>query len=510
MTTRILKVMLWGREVGRLCIDQRRKLPYFEYNREWFESGLDISPLNASIKLPQNLRPIYGASEKIYQKLPPFLADSLPDAWGNELFEQWRQQRGIKLSEITPLDKLAFIGNRAMGALEFQPETSHFLTKESLNLKALITLANQIYKQREQSHIDPEESLTMQALLAVGTSAGGRQPKAIIAINRNTGDIRSGQVNDLKGYEYCILKFGTHERSTAELEMAYYEMATKAGIRMMPCWLIDVEGEKHFVTQRFDRKGEKKLHMQTLAALYPEAESYERLLWVCRKMRLSERDSEEVFRRMVFNILANNTDDHNKNFSFLMEEDGRWSLSPAYDMTYIFNTGGFLPETHHCLMIHGKLSDITLDDVMQLAAENGIRKAEDIIHEVVEALKQFRTVATKYGVAEQWIGRVEATIADHIKSWEEWTEETAFAKVNINGHTISDINIEQQYKGNYCLHAKVDGDNRKYIIRKGTPEHDELNKIGLANLTEESKLELIVRFFITKKQEISMTNNEST
>ena len=149
MTTRILKVILWGREVGRLSIDPRRKLPYFEYNPEWVETGLDISPLNTSIKVPQNLRPIFGASEKIYQKLPPFLADSLPDAWGNELFEQWRQQQGIKLGEITPLDKLAFIGKRAIGALEFQPETFNFVSKEGLDLKALIDLANQIYTQRE-------------------------------------------------------------------------------------------------------------------------------------------------------------------------------------------------------------------------------------------------------------------------------------------------------------------------------------------------------------------------
>ena len=176
MTARILKVMLWGREVGRLSIDVRRKLPYFEYNREWVASGLDISPLDASIKLPQNLRPIYGASEKIYQKLPPFLADSLPDAWGNELFEQWRQQQGIKLGDITPLDKLAFIGKRAMGALEFVPETSNFLSKENLNLKALIELANQIYTQRENAHIDPEDSLTMQALLAVSSHVRLRVP----------------------------------------------------------------------------------------------------------------------------------------------------------------------------------------------------------------------------------------------------------------------------------------------------------------------------------------------
>ena len=393
MTTKILKVMLWGREVGRLCIDPRRRLPYFEYNREWIASGLDISPLDASIKLPQNLRPIFGASEKIYQKLPPFLADSLPDAWGSELFEQWRIQQGIKPSEITPLDKLAFIGKRAMGALEFLPETSNFNSRESLNLKALIDLAEQIHMQRENARIDPEQSLTMQALMTVGTSAGGRQPKAIIALNRETGEIRSGQIGGLKGFERCILKFGIKERSTAELEITYYEMAKKAGIRMMPSWLMDIEGDKHFITKRFDREGERKLHMQTLAALYPEADSYERLLWVCRKMRLSELDSEEVFRRMVFNILANNTDDHNKNFSFLMDEQGRWCLSPAYDLTYIFNTGGFLPETRHCLMIRGKYDGITREDVMELAAENGIRKAESIISEVGKAVSEFRGIA---------------------------------------------------------------------------------------------------------------------
>ena len=448
MITQILKVMLWGREVGRLCIDPRRMLPYFEYNREWFETGLDIAPLSASIKLPQNLRPIFGASEKIYQKLPPFLADSLPDAWGNALFEQWRQQQGIRVGDITSLDKLAFIGRRAMGALEFEPETSHFVTRESLNLNALITLANQIYTEREQVHIAPAESLTMQALLAVGTSAGGRQPKAIIAINRETGDIRSGQVSDLKGYEYCILKFGLPERSTAELEMTYYEMAVAAGICIMPCWLIDVEGAKHFVTKRLDRDGERKLHMQTLAALWPEADSYERLLWVCRKMRLPERDSEEVFRRMVFNILANNTDDHNKNFSFLMDEQGRWSLSPAYDLTYIFNTGGFLPETRHCLMIRGKYADITLEDILQLAAENGIRKADSIIRKVAAAVASFRTLAEKNGVRREWIGRVETTLSDHLNAWGLAGPAVSEPYVDGRGRTIRNLRIEQAYKGN--------------------------------------------------------------
>lgn len=488
--------MLWGREVGRLCIEPHRRLPYFEYNREWIESGLDISPLDASIKLPQNLRPIFGASEKMYQKLPPFLADSLPDAWGNALFEQWRLQQGIKSGEITSLDKLAFIGKRAMGALEFFPETYDFNPTEDIKLKALIDLAEQIYTQRESVRIAPEQSLTMQALMAVGTSAGGRQPKAIIAINRETGEIRSGQVGALKGFEHCILKFGVKERSTAELEMTYYEMAKKAGIRMMPCWLMDVEDDKHFVTKRFDREGEKKLHMQTLAALYPEADSYERLLWVCRKMRLSERDSEEVFRRMVFNILANNTDDHNKNFSFLMDEQGRWRLSPAYDLTYIFNTGGFLPETRHCLMIRGKYDGITLDDVMALAAENGIRKAETIVSEVGRAVLEFRALAERNGVKEQWISAVENTLSENLAFWGLASAKAENSYVDTDGRKIENIRIEQQYKGNYHLLAIIDGKERKYVIRKKTAEHEEISRMGMANLPDEYLKELVSKFLL--------------
>ncbi len=494
MTTKILKVMLWGKEVGRLSMDFRRGMPYFEYNREWVENGLDVSPLNASIKRPQNLRPIFGASEKIYQKLPPFIADSLPDSWGNELFEQWRQQQKIRVGDITPLDKLAFIGKRAMGALEFEPETYRFSSVENLNLNSLIALAKRVYTERENAHVMPEESLDMQSLLAVGTSAGGRQPKAIVAINRETREIRSGQIEGLKNFDYCLLKFGTKERSTAELEMVYYEMATRAGISMMPCWLMAVEGEKHFVTKRFDRDHGRKLHMQTLAALYPEADSYESLLWVCRKMRLSERDSEEIFRRLVFNVLANNTDDHNKNFSFLMDESGRWSLAPAYDMTYIFSVGGYLPETHHCLLVKGKYTDITLHDVLELAADNGIRKADTIIADVVESLRSFRTLAEKNGVQERWISAVETTLQHNLEMWGFCPPRTFEPYTDANGRHVENLRIEQQYKGNYHLLATIDGKERKAVIRTKTVEHDEISRHGVPNLADEYLKRLVDKF----------------
>ena len=421
--TSLLKVLLWGEEVGRLAWDERRRLAYFMYNPEWIKRGLNISPLVAPIGGARGLAPVWGEDAKLYQKLPAFVADSLPDAWGNQLFDLWRQQNRLANADITPLDKLSFIGKRGMGALEFLPEYALDRQARKIDLKSLTDLAERIYTEREQARILPDESLTMQSLLTVGTSAGGRQPKAIIAINKQTGEIRSGQVSGLKGFDYYLLKFGNSQYSSAELEMAYYELATMAGIRMMPSDLYGIDGNNHFITKRFDREGERKIHTQTLAAINPDADSYEMLIAVCRKLHLPDSDCQEVYRRMVFNILANNTDDHNKNFSFLMNEDGSWRLAPAYDVTYIFDNGGFLPNEDHCLYIRAKLRNVTREDAIQFARDNGIRRPDAIIREVADSLKHFREIATKYGVSEQWKGRVETTIIDYLKAWGEWVEE---------------------------------------------------------------------------------------
>lgn len=497
MITGSLKIMLWGNEVGRLSWDGRHGVSYFEYNREFLAGNLDAFPLVASINSPASRRPIMGDKEtKLYRKLPPFLADSLPDAWGNQVFECWRIENGIRNQEITPLDILSFIGKRGMGALEFLPESSGMKNSEKLNLQALTELAQRIFVERENVKILPNESLTMQSLIAVGTSAGGRQPKAIIAMNPDTGEIRSGQIAGSKGFEYYILKFGDTERSSAELEMAYYEMAVEAGIQMMPCRLIEVEDKKHFITSRFDRDKEHKFHMQTLAALYPDADSYEKLLMVCRKMRLPESASEEIFRRMVFNILANNTDDHNKNFSFIMNELGKWSLSPAYDMTYIFNAGGFLPETMHCLMMQGKLSNQTIEDAMLLAKDNGIRKAEDIIREVAGAISKFRYFAEKHGVQQKWIGAIESRLTEHLTNWGlNKAEQTSFTLI-ISGITYENVHVEQTFKGNYHLYATIDGKERKFIIGKTKEEYTLIESKGVLNLTEDLLKAMIEKYFI--------------
>lgn len=496
MITSSLKVLLWGNEIGRLSWDGRRGISYFEYSREYLAGTLDVFPIVAPIKSPASHRPIMGDKEtKLYRKLPPFLADSLPDAWGNQVFECWRLENGIRNQEVTPLDILSFIGKRGMGALEFLPESSGIKKVEKLNLEALTILARRIFVEREHARILPEESLTMQSLIAVGTSAGGRQPKAIIAIHPKTGEIRSGQISGLKGFEYCILKFGDAERSSAELEMAYYDMATAAGIEMMPCRLIEVEGKRHFVTRRFDRDEDRKLHMQTLAALYPEADSYEKLLMVCRKMRLPESTQEEIFRRMVFNYLTNNTDDHNKNYSFLMDENGQWRLSPAYDMTYIFNTGGHLPEKMHCLMMRGKFADWTKNDALALAKENGIRKAEAIIAEVADAVMLFRSFAEKHHALDRWVGAIEQTLTTNLASWGFTIHKNGIA-LSLHGHVLTDVHLEHTYKGNYHLLANINGTLRKFVIAKNKEEYPFIERVGVLNLSEEYLAMLVEKYLM--------------
>ena len=494
----VLKVFLWGQEIGRLAWHDARKTSFFMYNPEFLKGTLDIAPLAASIHNPLSTRAIFGEAERIYQKLPSFIADSLPDAWGNLLFEQWRKDNRLTERNVTSIEKLAFIGKRGMGALEFVPEIKRSSMTGQIDIKTLADLAEKIAVERENVKILPDESLTLQSLIAVGTSAGGRQPKGIIAIDRKTGVIRSGQIDVEPNLDYYILKFGDRSRSTAELEQAYYEMAVSAGINMMASRLLEVDGVNHFLTKRFDRNESGKLHTQTLAAMDPEADSYEKLFAVCRKLHLPEVDCQELYRRMVFNILANNTDDHHKNFTFVMDRQGTWRLSPAYDMTYIFDTGGYLPNREHCLMIGGKIRDICREDILSFAGENGIRTPESIIRKVASAVATFRTLAQKNGVKEEWIGRIESCLSEHLSAWGFAANPKTFSFSTSSGHIIEDAHIEAAYKGNYHLHATINGKAYKYILRTGTQDHNKLTETGLSNLTEEMMKELVNRYLLPK------------
>lgn len=493
-----LKVYLWGKEIGRLAWHKERNTSYFIYNQEFLQGNLDIAPLVASIHEISSTRAIFGEEERIYQKLPSFIADSLPDAWGNQLFEQWRKENHISAKSVTPLEKLAFIGKRGMGALEFVPEIDRGKSDDKINIKALADLAEKIMRDRENIKITLSESTTMQSLIAVGTSAGGRQPKGIISINKQTGEIRSGQIEAEEGFEYYILKFGDRIRCTAELEQTYYEMARASGINMMDSKLLEVDGTIHFLTKRFDRNN-GKIHTQTLAAIYPESDSYESLLMVCRKLNLPEVDCKEVFRRLVFNILANNTDDHKKNFSFIMDRTGNWRLSPAYDLTYIFDTGGYLPNEDHCLMIGGKYKNISKEDIIAFAKDGGICQPEKVISKVAEAIKEFRSLATKNRVKEEWIGRIESCLNKHLSDWGFSAKEQMFSYQDESGRQIDNAHLEASYKGNYHLAATIDGKDRKYIIRKGTPQHQKITELGFSNMTESTIRELVSTILTPKK-----------
>ena len=490
-----LKIMLWGEEIGRLMWDKRRHTSYFTFNPSFLNKGLDISPLAAPLKGINAMKPIWGEETKIYQRLPAFLADSLPDAWGNHLFEFWRTSNHLSPSDITPLEKLSFIGKRAMGALEFEPDIPNTGSTDKIDMNALITLAQRIFREREDARILPDESLTMQSLLTVGTSAGGRQPKAIIAINDETGEIRSGQIGGLEGYTYCIIKFGDAKHCSAEIEQTYYELAIAAGINMMPSRLIEIDGQRHFLTERFDRRNGEKIYTQTLAALCPEANCYEKLMWVCRKLHAPECDCEELFRRMVFNYLMNNSDDHNKNFSFTMNRQGVWRLSPAYDMTYIIDVGGYLPNRHHCLYMRAKLADITKEDLLAFAKDNGIRKAEAIIRDVVDAANMFRQTAEKNGVSPEWLGRVETCLRQHIAAWGFADNIASYNFTAQNGATVQNARLEQAYKGNIHLLAYINCAERKFIIRQNTDLHRILTSTGLSRISGERIRQLVETHF---------------
>lgn len=481
-----IHIWLWGREIGSLMWRPGKRSSYFVYHPAFLADGLEPFPLIAPKRGAIN-KAFYNEDKRMYQSLPAFLADSLPDDWGNALFQQWQIDQKMSVNEVTPLDKLTFIGSRGMGALEFVPDAQIKPRAEKIDIASLAKLAQKIFEDRENAVIEPGETVTKKLLMTVGTSAGGRQPKALIAISRETGEIRSGQIAGLDGYDYYILKFGDKERSTAELEMTYYEMACAAGIEMMPCCLREADGERHFLTQRFDRRDGEKMHLQTLAAMNPDADSYEQLLLVCRNLHLPDASGEEIFRRMVFNYLANNTDDHNKNFSFMMTPKGEWMLTPAYDMTYIFNVRGFLPHREHYLLMRGKVADWTKEDVMLFAADNGIRNAEKIIRQVADAVMRFRALAEKNGVRPEWIGRIEECLQRHLREWgftsgEPKAESREWRAVS--GQMVTNVYLEQAYKGNIHLYATIDGALRRWIFRPSMPEYALITEQGIANISQ--------------------------
>lgn len=491
-----IKVNLWGQEIGRLVWDSSTRRSYFMYNPEQMNQIPDIAPLLSPMKSRNILLPIYGDDRPLYQGLPPFIADSLPDSWGNTLFDKWVKDNKIPRNKVTPLYKLMFIGSRGMGALEYEPFATDLTHTRAVDIKSLHDLSLKILEYRDNTVLDANEELTLQALLAVGTSAGGRQMKAIVAINDETGEIRSGQVNGLDGYDYYILKFGDKSMPMAEIETAYYNMALSAGIEMEECRLLPVEGINHFLTKRFDRKNGKKIHLQTLAAINPDARSYEDLIATCRELSISESEIEKLFALMVFNIMANNTDDHNKNFSFLLEENGPWRMAPAYDVTFIFNTNGTGPNLERRLSVGGKISDISKSDLLDFAKQNDIKNATAIINRVAEAIGKFNEFADRYDIFQPWRSIIQKTLNDNLVAFDYMDRnEKIEAIIDKYGRTITDFSITVNSKGHYQVSAIINDQRHRRFVRYNMKLHSDLSNRDIYNLRADERIRLVEMLF---------------
>ena len=412
METNVLKVKLWEHTVGYTYWDKKLDCGVFEYEPEFLKLGLDISPLSLSIYANRSLKlqPWLGIKEKLYQGLPPLLADSLPDKWGNSLFKSWIRDNKISMRNITPIDHLAFIGSRAMGALEFEPaqelgDNSAF----EVDVQILYHFAKKVLDERENVILNTENSILWQDLVKISSSPGGKRPKAIVAINDKTNQIISGQGIIPKGFQHFILKYDDNSAYPfAKLEYIYYKMALDSGIEMMPSELRTFGNVSHFLTRRFDRIDNERVHIQTLAAMLPWTNSYNELFDVMRQLKLPYHDFEQQFIRMVFNVVFRNVDNHNKNISFSMDKLGKWRLSPAYDLTYSVdqNTPNFL--NRHEMSINGKTDSFLREDLVNFAVENEIRDYNSLINNTLNVRDNFNKYANELNIQNQLVQSIQS------------------------------------------------------------------------------------------------------
>lgn len=407
MESNVVQVKLWGMTVGYLYWDKKSDAAVFEYEPAFLTKGLEIAPLTMPVDSPRSVKqlPWLGNKEALYQGLPEMIADSLPDKWGNSLFKAWLRDNKIPVKQVTPVDHLSFIGSRAMGALEYEPARElGDNTAFSVDVQGLYEFAKLVLTEREATVLNAKNSVLWQDLIKISSSAGGKRPKAIVAINPHTGEVKSGQGVIPEGFEHYILKYDDNSGYPfASLEYVYYRMALAAGIHIMPSELRSYGGITHFLTHRFDRVGNEKIHTQTLAAMSPGSDSYEDIFAVIRRLNLPYEDTRQQFLRMVFNVLTRNVDDHSKNFSFCMTANGVWRLSPAYDLTYSVDQSAPTYMNRHSLAVNGKNEAITYADFETVAQNNDVQDYGGLISSVKEAVARFEDFAKEGGVNSQLI-----------------------------------------------------------------------------------------------------------
>lgn len=416
MSVEILQVWLWGRHIASLGTDSSRRIT-FRYVDEFTRSGIEVSPF----LMPLSNRVFDGferRNEETYKGLPPLVIDSLPDRFGEALIRQWAVRQG-RSDRLTPLERLCYTGNRGMGALEFRPATERpEVPDETLDVAQLVALASAALRAKEGLSAGLEESQDFTQILSVGTSAGGARAKAVIAYHPDTGEVRSGQSADLPdGFEHWLLKFdGVDENRDKELadpqgfgriEYAYSLMAQAADIEMMECRLLEEGPRTHFLTKRFDRIGaNSKLHYASLCAIagydfnLPQGTSYEQAMMTMRGLELGFNEIEQQVRRCIFNIVGRNQDDHTKNIGYLMDQSGRWRLSPAFDVVFSYNPSGEWTSRHQ-MTLAGKAEGWERNEIVEALATSsgmGARDVSTVLDEVVAVVGEWERFAEAAGV----------------------------------------------------------------------------------------------------------------
>lgn len=413
-----IEVRIWGQTVGAVALDPRLGYYAFEFDPRFAASGIDLAPLAMPLAKAREPFVFTDLPEASFKRLPALLADALPDDFGNSLIDAWMAGKGVAKSAITPLDRLAYMGKRGMGALEFRPTRGpNVASQTAIKLSKLVDSARQAV--HGEIDTDTHAKAALAQIIQVGTSAGGARAKAAIAWNPATSEIRAGQFDVGDGFEHWLLKFDGMGKDNelgasqdyGRIEYAYSLMAREAGIAMMPCRLLEENGRAHFMTRRFDRDGNRKHHMQTLCAMahldYKQkaTHDYNQLFLTIVQLGLGHEALTEAFRRMVFNIMAANCDDHSKNFSFLLRQGSQWELAPAYDVTHAYNPQGEWTY-QHLMGVGGRFSGITQADCLSVADRFGIGPAKQVIRQVKAAIDHWPEFAAQASVEADEIGRI--------------------------------------------------------------------------------------------------------
>lgn len=416
-------VYIWGEHAGTIAWDENRQAGSFEYAESFRSKGLDLAPLTMPLQ-NQQVWQFPSLNHDTFLGMPGLLADALPDAFGKALLDRWLASIGRTFAN--PVERLCYQGNRSMGALEFVPAQDNYLEKSTaLEVDSLVQVAREVLNTKAElnTSFDNDAKEAIANIIRVGTSAGGQRAKAVIAYNDATKEVRSGQIAAPEGFTHWLLKLDGVTNANlgdpkhfGQIEYVYHLMAREAGIDMMECRLLEENGRAHFMTRRFDRTDHaQKVHMQTLCGIAHfdykilHAYSYEQAFQVMRRLRLPYQQAEEMYRRMVFNIIARNQDDHTKNISFLMNQKGKWRLSPAYDISWCYNPQGAWTSKHQ-MSVNGKWDNITEKDMLDVAKNVNIKQPKQIIEQVVYAVSLWPKLAKEYGIPKEIIDQINATM----------------------------------------------------------------------------------------------------